>query len=162
VIHKRILYLFTYFFFIKESLPFHHEIDYEKYTDYKKHIVQPMSLEKIEQKIINRLYDTLDAILQDMILLVHNSFIYNGQWNKFTICAKRVIKLFKTQLDEIQTCSDCYINYMQAEKSGSSNSNVNSTFASSSTKHSINNKKFWFAELCVRIFFYLCFNFQVI
>ena len=149
MIHRRKTYLLI--FCIKESFPFHHEIDYEKYTDYKKHIVQPMSLEKIEQKIRNRLYDTLDAILQDMTLLVHNSFIYNGQWNKFTICAKRVFKLFKTQLDEIQTCSDCYINYMQAEKSGSSNSN--STIASSSTKHSNNNKKFWFAELCVRIFF---------
>ena len=114
-----------------------------------------MSLDKIEEKIRNRLYDTSEGILQDMNQLVHNSFIYNGQWNKLTISAKRIAKIFKTQLDEIQTCPDCYTNYINGDHSIFSVADVlnnkNSTSNSSISKYS-NNKRFWFAELCVRFF----------
>ena len=112
-----------------------------------------MSLEKIEEKIRTRWYDTFEGILQDMLLLLHNSFIYNGQWNKLTIFAKRIVKIFRTQLDEIQTCPDCYTNYMNGDKSSFSVADIlnnkNSTGYSSFHKN-LNNKRFWFAELCVR------------
>ena len=105
------------------------------------------------EKIKNHLYDTCEGILQDMNQLVHNSFIYNGHWNKLTISAKRIAKIFKTQLDDIQTCPDCYTNYINGDHSIFSVADVlnnkNPTSNSSFSKYS-NNKRFWFAELCVR------------
>ena len=105
------------------------------FPDYKLHVVKPISFDTMEDKIRNREYLTLEAILQDMKWLVHNSALYNGAFNKLTIVAKKLLGLFKTDLDEIDVCSDCYVNYMK------------------STSVDTSEKIYWFSALCVRLVF---------
>ena len=97
-----------------------------------------MSLDTIEDKIRNREYLTLESISQDMHLIVHNSTIYNGSFNKLTNTAKKLFKLFKKEINEIEVCSDCYMNYMNS--------------ISSIQLVNVYEKNFWFSELCVSVY----------
>jgi hypothetical protein len=115
------------------SDPFHSDVDVNKFSDYRKYVKMPMSLDGILLKIKQRLYLSFEGVIQDTKLIIHNCITYNGHSSKLTKVAKGLLKMLIYEINEMIICPDCYINSARRVDS------------------------FWFAEPCVFNSFYFCF-----
>lgn len=78
--------------------------------DYFDYIVYPMDIETLEKNIKKRLYGSTEGFLADAQWLVHNSIVFNSASSQYTLAAKRLLKVCKQELTEIETCPECYTN----------------------------------------------------
>ncbi|XP_026467367.1 protein kinase C-binding protein 1-like [Ctenocephalides felis] len=89
--------------------PFLHPVDKNEFPDYAKYVVHPMDLSKLEQNIKKNLYGSTEAFIADTKWILHNSIIYNSIHTKLTSVAKGIIKICKQEMNEIETCPECYL-----------------------------------------------------
>ncbi|KRT80953.1 PHD finger motif containing protein [Oryctes borbonicus] len=126
-----------------DSEPFLRPVNEIEFPDYKKYIVQPMDLSKMQQNIRDNLYGSTNAFEADAKWMLHNSIIFNSckqrnnaeknncdlnislafvDQSKLTTIAKAILKVCKQEMSEIENCPTCYLN--------------------------ANTKKNWFVEVC--------------
>ncbi|CAL8073120.1 unnamed protein product [Orchesella dallaii] len=92
------------------SDPFVQPVDPNDAEDYFDYIVYPMDIETLEKNIKKRQYGSTEAFLADAQWLVHNSIVFNSASSQYTVAAKRLLKVCKQELTEIETCPECYTN----------------------------------------------------
>ncbi|KAJ8939927.1 hypothetical protein NQ318_007855 [Aromia moschata] len=92
------------------SEPFLHPVSDSEFPSYKKYIVQPMDLTKLEKNIKENLYGSTQAFEADAKWLLHNSIIFNSYQSKLTTAAKNIVKICKQEMAEIENCPSCYLN----------------------------------------------------
>lgn len=93
-----------------QSDPFVQPVDPSDAEDYFDYIVYPMDIETLEKNIKKRLYGSTEGFLADAQWLVHNSIVFNSATSQYTLAAKRLLKVCKQELTEIETCPECYTN----------------------------------------------------
>ena len=69
-----------------------------------------MDFFKIEQYVKTRKYSSTEAFLSDLKYIHHNCYIYNQATNPLTFNARAMLKVAKNQMNEIETCPDCFKN----------------------------------------------------
>nr|CAI5841505.1 unnamed protein product [Callosobruchus analis] len=92
------------------SEPFLSEVSDVDFPEYKKYIIQPMDLAKLEKNIKNNIYGSTQAFEADAKWLLHNSIIFNSYQSKLTTAAKNIVKICKQEMAEIENCPSCYLN----------------------------------------------------
>ncbi|ODN05111.1 Protein kinase C-binding protein 1 [Orchesella cincta] len=92
------------------SDPFVQPVDPNEAEDYFDYIIYPMDIETLEKNIKKRQYGSTEAFLADAQWLVHNSIVFNSASSQYTVAAKRLLKVCKQELAEIETCPECYTN----------------------------------------------------
>ncbi|CAL8119840.1 unnamed protein product [Orchesella dallaii] len=92
------------------SDPFLEPVNPNHAEDYFDYILYPMDIETLEKNIKKRHYGSTEAFLADAQWLVHNSIVFNSASSQYTIAAKRLLKVCKEELSEIETCPECYTN----------------------------------------------------
>ncbi|VEN33561.1 unnamed protein product [Callosobruchus maculatus] len=92
------------------SEPFLNAVSDTDFPEYKKYIVQPMDLAKLEKNIKNNIYGSTQAFEADAKWLLHNSIIFNSYQSKLTSAAKNIVKICKQEMAEIENCPSCYLN----------------------------------------------------
>lgn len=113
-----------------QAEPFIQPVDPTDAEDYFDYIIYAMDIETLERNIKKRLYGSTEGFLADAQWLVHNSIVFNSASSQYTVAAKRLLKVCKQELTEIETCPECYTNAHE--------------------KHDC-----WFVEACVRKYFML-------
>ncbi|CAH1991479.1 unnamed protein product [Acanthoscelides obtectus] len=92
------------------SEPFLNAVSEADFPDYKKYIIQPMDLTKLEKNIKNNIYGSTQAFEADAKWLLHDSIIFNSYQSKLTSAAKNIVKICKQEMAEIENCPSCYLN----------------------------------------------------
>jgi hypothetical protein len=72
----------------------------EQYPDYYEIIKNPMDLQKVTDKLADKVYTTLNAFLEDINLIVSNAIEYNPESDPMKI-ATRVLSSFLTRVINI-------------------------------------------------------------
>ncbi|RZF38322.1 hypothetical protein LSTR_LSTR012109 [Laodelphax striatellus] len=85
-------------------------VDTQVFKDYRSFVVNPMDLSYLEKNIKHKVYGSTHAFYADTQWLLHNSVIYNSHQSKMSNIAKVLVKICKQELDEIETCPECYLN----------------------------------------------------
>lgn len=68
--------MFTILIF--QSEPFLHPVNEDEFPAYKRYIIQPMDLTKIEKNLKNNLYGSTQAFEADAKWILHNCIIFNS------------------------------------------------------------------------------------
>ena len=82
----------------KHAHIFHHPVDFQVAQNYYSMISKPICLSQIREKIVSYEYETAQAMLEDVALMVHNAETYNGREH---IIAERARKLLKRLEDNL-------------------------------------------------------------
>ena len=90
--------------------PFAKPVDYTEFPTYLKIVNNPMDFGMVSDNIEAGLYRSTDSFLADLNWIVHNALIFNGSASRVTSLARSAVKIIKQEMNEIETCPDCYIN----------------------------------------------------
>ncbi len=90
--------------------PFLTPVDLTMFPAYKDYVFFPMDLSTIEKNVKKKQYGSTEAFLADVKWILHNCIIFNSPSSKLTSIARSLIKLCKTEMQEIENCPDCYLN----------------------------------------------------
>ncbi|OXA51902.1 protein kinase C-binding protein 1 isoform X2 [Folsomia candida] len=90
--------------------PFFYPVDPAEAVDYFKYVVYPMDLTTLENNVKKRQYGSTEAFLADTQWLVHNSVVFNSATSPFTAIAKKILKVCRQEIQDIETCPECYVN----------------------------------------------------
>ncbi|XP_039295726.1 uncharacterized protein LOC111062131 isoform X3 [Nilaparvata lugens] len=85
-------------------------VDTTEFKEYRKFVVNPMDLSILEKGIRQKCYGSTHAFMADTRWMLHNSVVFNTFQSKLTHLAKTLVKICKQELDEIETCPECYLN----------------------------------------------------
>lgn len=86
---------FKHFFFkyILQCEPFIHPVNETEFPDYKKYIVQPMDLTRLEKNIKENVYGSTQAFESDAKWILHNSIVFNSCGCYFNLIIVWIINL---------------------------------------------------------------------
>jgi hypothetical protein len=79
---------------------FHLPVKKKDYQDYYQIIKNPIDLGTMKNKTKRYEYKTVDQFISDLDLMVHNSFIYNGENHDVTLQANKIRELAMTKINE--------------------------------------------------------------
>ncbi|XP_067934459.1 MYND-type zinc finger-containing chromatin reader ZMYND8-like isoform X2 [Watersipora subatra] len=94
---------------IPNSEVFQVPVDPAMEPEYHNIIAHPMDMSQLEKNTKKKMYGSTQAFLSDAMWILHNSVLYNGVHNKYTMTAKSVLKMCRNQMTEIETCPDCFL-----------------------------------------------------
>ncbi|CAG8754893.1 9972_t:CDS:2, partial [Gigaspora margarita] len=80
------------------SWPFRTPVNGDEVPDYYKVIKNPMDLSKIESKVENNCYKSIDEFAHDVRIIFHNCRIYNADGTVYVKCASGLEKYFDDRL----------------------------------------------------------------
>ncbi|XP_043188453.1 protein kinase C-binding protein 1-like isoform X2 [Amphibalanus amphitrite] len=95
--------------------PFITPVDEEKFPNYSEFVACPMDLNTMEENIQRGQYGSTEAFIADCKWILHNCILFNGQTSKLTALAKSLLRMCKWEMEEIETCPDCYSNAYLSE-----------------------------------------------
>lgn len=85
-----------------DAQPFLVPVNSKKVPDYYKVITNPVDLQTIRKRIMEKYYKNRDGFLDDFKLLVENSRIYNGSSHLITQSAENLYQVALTRVEEKQ------------------------------------------------------------
>ncbi|XP_037082061.1 protein kinase C-binding protein 1-like [Pollicipes pollicipes] len=88
--------------------PFINPVDEKKFPNYGEFVACPMDLNTMEENIKKGMYGSTEAFIADCKWILHNCILFNGQTSKLTGLAKSLLKMCKWEMEEIETCPECY------------------------------------------------------
>ncbi|XP_075146188.1 zinc finger MYND-type containing 8 isoform X2 [Haematobia irritans] len=97
------------------------ELPYGKVERYRDLIINPVSFETLDKKIKAKEYRNTEEFVNDVKWMVHNAHILPNK-NKLILATKNILKICRQEINEIETCPECYSN--------------------------ANSRKDWFLEVC--------------
>ena len=86
---------------INVTKQFQEPVDSEEYPEYYEVIKKPMDLNKIERKVNNLKYNSLNQFIDDMQLLHDNCLLFNGSEDK------RYLPIAASMLEDVKTLCPC-------------------------------------------------------
>ncbi|XP_037956524.1 protein kinase C-binding protein 1 isoform X2 [Teleopsis dalmanni] len=93
-----------------QSAPVTHQLSFDV-TAYPKFIVNPVTFKFLEDKIEKKAYRCSDEFVADAKWMLHNiNILTNGVNTKDTLIVKQILKSCKQESNEIESCSECYLN----------------------------------------------------
>jgi len=87
---------------------FRHPVDSNAHPDYEEKIVNPVSLQDLQEGTAEGRYCCSEQFLYDVEWIVHNSAIYHGTQHPLTNNAKQVLKQARGFITDIESCPDCF------------------------------------------------------
>ncbi|XP_043205125.1 protein kinase C-binding protein 1-like isoform X2 [Amphibalanus amphitrite] len=90
--------------------PFLQPVDERKFPTYREFVAWPMDLSTMEKNAERGQYGSTAALIADCKWILHNCILFNGTGNKLTTLAKSLVRMCKWEMEEIETCPDCYGN----------------------------------------------------
>ncbi|XP_043223082.1 protein kinase C-binding protein 1-like [Amphibalanus amphitrite] len=90
--------------------PFLQPVDQRKFPTYREFVAWPMDLSTMEKNAERGQYGSTAALVADCKWILHNCILFNGTGNKLTTLAKSLVRMCKWEMEEIETCPDCYGN----------------------------------------------------
>uniref|UniRef100_A0A1I8PLC9 Protein kinase C-binding protein 1 n=1 Tax=Stomoxys calcitrans TaxID=35570 RepID=A0A1I8PLC9_STOCA len=85
------------------------EMPYAKVSRCRDLIVNPVSFATLEEKINSKEYRCTEEFVNDAKWMVHNAHILPNK-NKLTLATKNILKICRQEINEIDTCPECYLN----------------------------------------------------
>lgn len=93
-----------------QSQNFYKPVSAKEHPKYREVVANPMDLEELESNLRNDAYGSTAAFFADAKWIVHNSIIYNSEKSPITAAARAMLKVCKNEIEDIEKCSDCYMN----------------------------------------------------
>ncbi|CAM1300538.1 ZMYND8 (predicted) [Pycnogonum litorale] len=90
--------------------PFLKPVPTSQFPSYKDYIIHPMDLFTLECNIKKKMYGCTYSFLADARWILHNCIVFNGYHNKLTTLAKTLVRICQSEISELDTCPNCYLN----------------------------------------------------